>query len=61
MTELQRLDPVRDGAKRISIAVRELARPSDALEILEEEEIGGLCWHGTSSSSQPKTTVSLAQ
>jgi hypothetical protein len=43
------LDPVGDGGKRISIALRELACPSDLLEILEEEEIGGLCWHGTSS------------
>jgi hypothetical protein len=32
------LDPVCDGGKRISIALRELARPSDVLEILEEED-----------------------
>jgi hypothetical protein len=29
--------------------LRELPRPADVFEILEEEEIGGLCWHGTSS------------
>jgi hypothetical protein len=35
--------------KRIEIAFRKLARPSSILEILEEEEIGRLCWHRTSS------------
>jgi hypothetical protein len=43
------VDPVGDGVKRIQIASRELARPSDVLELLEEEELGGLCWHATSS------------
>ena len=26
---------------------RELTRPADFLEILEEEEISDRCWHGT--------------
>src|SRR4029453_8674673 len=43
------LDPVGDGVKRSSIALRELARPPDILQILEEEEISGLCWHATIS------------
>jgi hypothetical protein len=43
------LDPVGDGVKRSSIAFRQLAGPSDVLELLEEEELGGLCWYGTSS------------
>jgi hypothetical protein len=43
------LDPVGDGVKRIQIAFRKLSRPSDVLEILEEEEVSGLCWYGTSS------------
>jgi hypothetical protein len=41
------LDPVCDGAKGVQIAFRELPRPAGVIEILEEEEIGGLCWHGT--------------
>src|SRR6266508_3322618 len=41
------LDPACDGAMRIEIAFRELAHPADVLELLEEEEISGLCWHGT--------------
>jgi hypothetical protein len=43
------LDPVGDGLKRFSIAFRELLRPADVLELLEEVEIRGLCWHGTFS------------
>jgi len=43
------LDPVGDGVKRFQIALRELARFSDVLEIVEEEKISGLCWHRTSS------------
>jgi hypothetical protein len=39
---------LRDGMKRISIAFRMLTRPSGVLEILEEEEISGRCWHGIS-------------
>jgi hypothetical protein len=31
------------------------------LEILEEEEISGLCWHRTSSGREPKTRASSAQ
>src|SRR5262245_45756833 len=37
------LSPVCDGVKRIQIAVRELPRPGRLFEILEEEEISGLC------------------
>ena len=44
------LDPLRDRLQRIAIAFRELARPSNILEIFEEEEIGGLCWHGVVSA-----------
>jgi hypothetical protein len=39
------LDPVCDGVKRIEIAFRELRRPADVIEVLEQEEIGGLYWH----------------
>ncbi len=49
------LDPVCDGAKRTQIVFRKLSRPSDVLEILEEEEISGLSWHGISFRSEPKT------
>ncbi len=45
----ERLDPVCDGVKRNEIAVRELPRPAGVVEILEEEEIGFLCWYGTFS------------
>ena len=41
------LDPVCEGVKRIQIAFRKLTRPSDVLEVLEEEEISDLCWHRT--------------
>jgi hypothetical protein len=34
---------------------------SAVLEILEDEEISGLCWYRTSSRREPKTTCSLAQ
>ena len=43
------LDPVCDGLQRIKIASREFTRPADVLEILEEEETSGRCWHGTVS------------
>src|SRR6185295_20124764 len=42
------LDPVCDGAKRSEITFRELRRLACVVEILEEIEIVGLCWHGTS-------------
>jgi hypothetical protein len=40
---------------------RKLTRPSDVLEILDEEEISGLCSHRTSSGREPKTRASSAQ
>jgi hypothetical protein len=40
------LGPICDGAKCIAIAFREFPRPTDVLEILKEEEVGDLCWHG---------------
>jgi len=40
------LDPICDGAKCLAIAFREFPRPTGVLEILKEEEIGDLCWHG---------------
>ena len=42
-------DPVGNGLQRLQIASRELPCPADVLEILKEEEISGLCWHGTIS------------
>ena len=52
------LDPVCDGVKRSQITLREPAGPSDVLEILEEEEIGGPCWHASSSWREPTTAGS---
>jgi hypothetical protein len=43
------VDPVRHDAERIEIAVRQLARPADVLQILDKEQVGGLCWHETFS------------
>jgi hypothetical protein len=39
-------DPVCDAVKRTQIAVGELPRPGGVLEVLHEEQIGALCWHG---------------
>jgi hypothetical protein len=36
------LGPIRDGAKCIAIVLREFPRPPGVLEVLKEEEIGGL-------------------
>src|SRR4051794_8296844 len=40
------LDPVGDGAKRGQLAFRERARPSNVVELVDEEEIGGPGGHG---------------
>src|SRR4029079_9829029 len=53
------LGPICDGAKCIAIAFRELPRPTRVLEILKEEEIGGLCWHGYPPSEALRAMVLL--
>jgi hypothetical protein len=51
----------RFGQLVVDPIVRKLTRPSEVLEILDEEAIGGLCSHRTSSGREPKTRASSAQ
>ena len=43
-------DPVCDGAKRVQIVVYEPARSAGILEILNQEELGGIRRHGITAS-----------